>query len=54
MHGLFPAVLWVAPTPARAAAILRSASKTSREPKLFRACTPIEYLAVLTGGAASK
>jgi hypothetical protein len=48
-HGLFPVVLWVAPTPARAAAILRSAAKASLEPDLFRACTPTQYLAALTG-----
>ena len=51
-HGLFPAVLWVAPAPARAAAIRAAVGATSGlDPALFGVCTAGEYLAVVTGRA---
>lgn len=52
-HGLFPAVLWVVPTEARAAAIRAAvAATTTLDPALFRVCTATEYLATLTGPEA--
>ena len=49
-HGLFPAVLWVTPTEARAAALRAAVGRTAGwEPALFRVCTQAEYRAVLTG-----
>jgi len=49
-HGLFPAVLWVTPTEARAAAIQAVVGQTADlDPALFRVCTQATYLAVLTG-----
>jgi len=50
-HGLFPAVLWVAPAPGRAAAIRAAVAASSPGGGLFRACTAAEYLAVVTGRA---
>jgi hypothetical protein len=51
-HGLFPAVLWVVPAPARAAAIRAAvAAKAGLDAALFRVCTAGEYLAVVTGQA---
>ncbi len=51
-HGLFPAVLWVTPAPARAAAIRAAVAATAGlDPALFWACTAAEYLAVVTGRA---
>ncbi len=51
-HGLFPAVLWVTPTAARATAIRAAVAATAAlEVALFRACPAEEYLAVLTGRA---
>nr|WP_272917526.1 replication-relaxation family protein [Nocardioides flavescens] len=62
-HGLFPAVLWVVPTEARAAA-LRAAVRRTRakpgrglpqsserrlDPQLFTVCTADEYAAVIRG-----
>jgi len=53
-HGLFPAVLWVTPTEARAAALRAAVGRTAGlEPALFRVCTQAEYLAVLTGRAGT-
>ncbi|MHB1801869.1 MAG: replication-relaxation family protein [Actinomycetes bacterium] len=49
-HGLSPAVLWVTPTEARAAAIRAAVGRTTGlDSALFRVCTQAEYLAVLTG-----
>lgn len=49
-HGLFPAVLWVVPTPARAAAIRATVAATpGLDSTLFQICTTAEYLAVVTG-----
>ena len=49
-HGLFPAVLWVTPTEARATAVRAAVGRTAGlGPALFRVCTQTEYLAVLTG-----
>lgn len=49
-HGLFPAVLWVTPTEARAAAVRAAVGRTAGlGPALFRVCTQAAYLAVLTG-----
>jgi Replication-relaxation len=51
-NGLFPAVLWVTPAPARAAAIRAAVAATAAlDPALFRACAAGEYLAVVTGRA---
>lgn len=51
-YGLFPAVLWVTPAPARAAAIRAAVAGTAGlDPALFRVCTAAEYLAVVTGRA---
>ena len=48
-HGLFPAVLWVTPTEARAAAIRAAVGATSGlDPALFRACPASQYRAVVT------
>ncbi|TAN24857.1 MAG: hypothetical protein EPN30_06125 [Actinomycetota bacterium] len=50
--GLFPVVLWVCPTSARAAAIRAAVAATAAlDPNLFRTCTTAEYLAVVTGRA---
>jgi len=49
-HGLFPAVLWVTPTEARAAAIRAAVGRTAGlDPALFRVCPASEYRAALTG-----
>ena len=49
--GLFPAVLWVCPTSARAEAIRAAVAATpGLSPALFAACASPECLAVLTGG----
>jgi len=49
-HGLFPAVLWVTPTEARAAAIRAAVGRTAGlDPALLRACAASEYRAALTG-----
>ena len=49
-HGLFPVVLWVTPTEARAAALRAAIGRTAGlEPAVFRVRTHAEYLAVLTG-----
>jgi len=51
-HGLFPAVLWVTPAPARAAALQAAVAATpALDPALFRTCTTADYLAVVTGRA---
>jgi hypothetical protein len=51
-HGLFPAVLWVVPGPARAAAIRAAVGAApGLDPALFRVCTATEYLAVVTNRA---
>jgi len=51
-HGLFPAVLWVTPTEARAAAIRAAIARTAGlDPALFRVCPTPEYLTVVTGVA---
>lgn len=51
-NGLFPAVLWVAPAPARAAAIRAAVAATAGlNGALFRVCTAGQYLAVMTGRA---
>ena len=48
--GLFPAVLWVCPTSARAAAVRSAVAATAGlDPALFRVCTTEEYLGVVTG-----
>ena len=48
-HGLFPAVLWVTPTPARAAAVRAAVAGTGgHDPELFQVCTVEEYLTVTT------
>ncbi len=47
-HGLFPAVLWVAPTRARAAAIRAAVAVTGGTGKgLFQACTVEDYLTIV-------
>lgn len=55
-HGLFPAVLWVVPTPARAAAlrdaVAATAAKGGLDAALFRVCTAEEFQAVVTNHAA--
>lgn len=49
-HGLFPAVLWVTPTEARAAALRAAVARSAGlDPALYRVCTQGEYLAALTG-----
>lgn len=49
-HGLFPAVLWVAPSPARAAAVRGAVGRTKGlSGDLFGVCTTTEYLGVVTG-----
>lgn len=49
-HGLFPAVLWVAPTEARAAALRAAAGATDgAQGELFRVCTSADYLPVISG-----
>ena len=51
-NGLFPAVLWVTPAPARAAAIRAAVAATrGLDPALFRACPAAGYLAAVTGRA---
>ena len=51
--GLFPAVLWVCPTSARAEAIRAAVAATpGLDPALFAACASLDCLALLTGGAA--
>lgn len=51
-HGLFPAVLWVTPTDARADAIRAAVARTAGlDPALFRVCPTPQYLAVVTGVA---
>jgi hypothetical protein len=51
-HGLFPAVLWVTPTEARAAAIRAAVARTAGlDRDLFRVCPTSQYLAVVTGTA---
>jgi hypothetical protein len=48
-HGLFPAVLWVTPTDARAEAIRAVVATTSAlDPDVFQVCTTTEYLAAVT------
>lgn len=48
-HGLFPVVLWVTPTEARAAAIRAAVGRTAGlDPVLFRVCPALGYLAVVT------
>jgi len=54
-HGLFPAVLWVAPTEARAAAVRAAVAATrGLDPDLFRVCTGAAYLAVVTARAEAS
>lgn len=49
-HGLFPAVLWVAPTQARVAAVRAAvAGDSGLDPAVFQVCTADEYLSVITG-----
>jgi len=51
LHGLFPAVLWVTPTEARAAAIRAAVGRTAGlDPALFRVCPASGYLAAVTRG----
>lgn len=51
-HGLFPAVLWVTPSPARAAAVRGAVAATAGlDPALFRVCVAEEYLSVVSGRA---
>lgn len=48
-HGLFPAVAWVTPTEARAAAIRAAVGRTKGlDPALFRVCPAAEYLGLVT------
>lgn len=55
IHGLFPAVLWVTPTEARAGAIRAAVGRTAGlEPALFRVCTAPEYLATVSGAAGRR
>ena len=50
-HGLFPAVLWICPTSARAEAIRAAVAATpGLDPALFAACASPDCLGVLTGG----
>ncbi len=42
-HGLFPAVLWIAPNPARAAALRAAVRATDPNGELFTVCTAAEY-----------
>jgi len=50
-HGLFPAVLWVTPTEARAAAIRAAVGRTAGlDPALFRVCPASGYLAAVGRG----
>ena len=52
IHGLFPVVLWVCPTPARAETIRAAVAATAGlDPALFNTCTTSEYLAVVAGRA---
>ena len=54
-HGLFPAVLWVAPTPARAAAIRAVVAATAGlDPTLFQICTTADYPAAVIGRAEAR
>jgi hypothetical protein len=47
-HGLFPAVVWVTPSHARAAAVRAAvAAAAGLDPKLFQVCTVEEYEAVI-------
>ncbi len=49
-HGLFPAVLWVTPSPARARAIKAGiAAAAGLDADLFSVCTAAEYTQVITG-----
>lgn len=49
-HGLFPAVVWVTPSPTRAAALRGAVAATSGlDPGLFRVCTTNEYPAIVLG-----
>ena len=51
--GLFPAVLWVCPTVARAEAIRAAVAATpGLDPALFTTCANPDTLALLTGGTA--
>lgn len=56
-HGLFPAVLWVTPTTARAdalrTAIARHDKASTDETALFQVCTTEQYLAVITGASST-
>lgn len=55
-HGLFPAVLWVVPTLARAAAlrgaVAATAAKNGLDAGLFEVCTATEFQAVVTNRVA--
>jgi hypothetical protein len=52
-YGLFPAVVWVCPTVARAEAIRAAVAATAGlDPALFAACASPDCLALLTAGTA--
>jgi hypothetical protein len=54
-HGLFPRVVWVAPSQARSAAIRAALGRTSGLPgELFTTCTTADFAAVIAGGAAAN
>lgn len=50
-HGLFPAVLWVTPTEARARALrAATAAASGADEALFRICTAENFIRVITAG----
>lgn len=53
-HGLFPVVLWVAPTEARAAALRAAVAATGPDDGLFRVCTATGFLPVVTGRTGGR